>query len=98
MIVGMRAIPMTLEDEVRGILEQYKTRPLDAYEQVRKLLIGACQSGARCDPLGTEDQSKEGRQAFHAAHNWFRDHGYPSASEKLLIEWWNLLGQRQSIA
>ena len=86
---------MSLEDEVKEVLEQNKTRPLDAYEQARKLLIGACQSGARCDPLGTEDQSKEGRQAFHAAHDWFKHHGYHPASEKLLIEWWNLLGKRQ---
>jgi hypothetical protein len=86
---------MSLEDEVKEVLEQNKTRPLDAYEQARKLLIGACQSGARCDPLGAEDQSKEGRQAFHAAHDWFKHHGYHPASEKLLIEWWNLLGKRQ---
>ena len=95
MIVSKKAMQMALKDEVKGILEKYESRPLDAYEQARNLLIGACQSGARCDPLGTEDQSKEGRQAFHAAHNWFRDHEYHSASEKLLIEWWNLLGQRQ---
>lgn len=86
---------MALEDDVKGILEKHASRPLDAYEQARKLLICAYQSGGRCDPLGSDDQSKEGRQAFHATHNWFKSHGYYFASEKLLIEWWNLLGQRQ---
>lgn len=86
---------MRLEDEAQVILEQHKTRPLDAYEQARKLLHEACQDGGRCDPMGTEDQSNEGRQAFHAVHNFFRDQGFLSASEKLLIEWWNILGQRQ---
>jgi len=86
---------MALKDEVEIILEQNKTRPLDAYEQARNLLIDSCKNGARCDPLGANKQREEGLQAFHAAHNWFRNQGYHSASEKLLIEWWSILGQRQ---
>ncbi len=76
-------------DEVGELLERYKTTPLDAYEQVKKLLMDNCREGGRFDPLKPVDDWKLGRDGFHKAHNWFKEKKWFFASEKLLIEWWN---------
>ncbi|MCP4366912.1 MAG: hypothetical protein GY797_02175 [Deltaproteobacteria bacterium] len=86
---------MTLSDEVRKVLEDNHTTPLYAYEKVRELLTQACLENGRCNPLGPEITSKEGRDGYHNAHNWFKEKGLYSASEKLLLEWWNDFGVRQ---
>ena len=86
---------MSLPDEVSKILEDNKTKPLDAYENVRDLLKDACKEGGRCDPFGSDEKSNEGRDGYHRAHNWFKKHELYSASEKLLIDWWNDFGLRQ---
>ncbi len=86
---------MTLSDDAIKILEENKTTPLDAYDKVTDLLSSECEEGGRCDPLGLEESAKEGRQAYHAAHNWFMDKKLYPADEKMLIEWWNKLGLMQ---
>src|SRR3989337_288171 len=81
-----------LPDKVEALLERYKSTPLDAYEQVKHDLKDNCKSGGRFDPLMLDNDWKEGRDGYHAAHNWFKKNGLYYASEKLLLDWWNYLG------
>jgi hypothetical protein len=81
--------------EVIDLLESYETTPLDAYVQVKNLLMDNCREGGRFDPLDHVDQWKLGRDGYHNAHHWFKEKKWYFASEKLLVEWWNSLGQLQ---
>jgi hypothetical protein len=47
---------MTLEDEVKSILEQNETRPLDALQRAQELLRDAVKPGGRFDPLKTDTE------------------------------------------
>lgn len=87
----------TFKNEVTKLLRDSQTRPLDAYEKVKRLLIDAGKEGGRFNPLKPLDNWKPWRDGFHVAHKWFIDENrkWFFASEKLLIDWWNLLGQIQ---
>ncbi len=87
---------MTLEEEVKSILEKNETRPLDAFQHAKGLLRDAVKPGGRFDPLKTDNEWKEGRDGYRIAHDWFKKHGYFSASEKLLLDWWDNLGLLQA--
>jgi len=86
---------VSFPEEVVKLLEQHATTPLDAYERARKLLMDNCKVGGRFDPLKPVGEWKPVRDGYHKAHFWFKAKGWYFASEKLLTEWWNTLGQLQ---
>lgn len=86
---------MAFPDEVSKILDENATRPLDAYQKAREILRDAVKPGGRFDPLSGDNEWKEGRDGYDAAHNWFKKRQFFSASEKMLLEWWDDLGSLQ---